>query len=95
MQARDRLREELRRIEREPTRRPLMQSTPGELRWQRLSPGVYRALAADGREFEIYKTSTRGEPTTWSVRVNGEDVDTAAGKVAAQTAASKRERRRP
>jgi hypothetical protein len=87
--AKNRLRTELRRRESEGVLRPLERSEGGKLRWFRLAPGTYRALGSDGTEYEVYKVSGRGEPALWSIRIAGEDADSAAGKIEAQAKAVK------
>jgi len=93
--AKELLRVEIRRVEREAPGRIAGPGTDGKLRWVRLSPGSYRTRAANGKEYEIYRIKESGVPAVWTVSVDGEDVgmavkDRAAAKNVVQAQIEKR-----
>lgn len=86
------LRECYRRREREALGRLGRPEADGKLRWTRLAPGTYRALAADGAEVEVVKLGRDQEGrAVWVVNLNGEEVSApgSLSKVEAQRAAQK------
>jgi len=72
--AKEKLREEIRKIEREAPGRIAGPGTDGKFKWVRLSPGSYRTRAANGKEYEIYRVKESGVPAVWLISVDGEDV---------------------
>ena len=93
--AKELLRAEIRRVEREAPGRVASPNPDGKLKWVRLTPGAYRSRAANGHEYEIYRIKERGVPAVWMVSVDGEDVgmavkDRAAAKNVVQAQIEKR-----
>lgn len=72
--AKERLREEIRKFEREAPSRIAGPGPDGKLKWTRLSPGSYRTRATNGKEYEIYRVKESGVPAVWLISVGGEDV---------------------
>jgi hypothetical protein len=72
--AKERLREEIRKVEREAPSKIAGPGADGKIRWTRLSPGTYRTRAANGKEYEVYRVKERGVPAVWLISVGGEDV---------------------